>query len=133
MNLAVLLVDDHAVVREGYRRLLERHEGIQVVAEASTAAQAYQAFCEFAPDVVVMDIGLPDVSGIEALRRMRGRSPEARVLMFSMHDDAVFVGRALEAGASGYVSKASAPEVRLPLARNTSVTMSPRREPLTDL
>jgi two-component system, NarL family, invasion response regulator UvrY len=109
--VTVLLVDDHAVVREGYRRLLERSAGIQVVGEAANAQQAYRLFVDLHPQVVVMDIALPGASGIEALRRMRAREPQARVLMFSMHEDAVFATRALQAGALGYVTKASAPEV----------------------
>jgi DNA-binding NarL/FixJ family response regulator len=107
----VLLVDDHAVVREGYRRLLERTPEIEVVAEAATGEDAYRAFCDLNPDVVVMDINLPGMSGIEAARRMLAREPDARILVFSMHEDALFGSRALQAGARGYVTKASAPEV----------------------
>ncbi len=109
--ITVLLVDDHAVVREGYRRLLERDAAITVVGEAANSAQAYEQAAALAPDVVVMDIALPGVSGIEAMRRILARRPEQSVLMFSMYDDAIFPSRALEAGARGYVSKASAPEV----------------------
>lgn len=107
----VLLVDDHAVVREGYRRLLERSPQVAIVGEAASAMEAYRVFRECAADVVVMDISLPDVSGIEGLRRLLARDPAARVLMFSIHDEAVFAERALKAGAAGYVTKASAPEV----------------------
>jgi two-component system invasion response regulator UvrY len=110
-RLTVLLVDDHAVVREGYRRLLEESGRITVVGEAASAAEAYQLFCSLAPNVVVMDIALPGVSGIEGMRRILARQPEARVLMFSMYEDAIFVRRALEAGAAGYLTKASAPRV----------------------
>jgi DNA-binding NarL/FixJ family response regulator len=113
----VLLVDDHAVVREGYRRLLERDRGIHVVAEAGTAAEAYQAFCQVSPAVVVMDISLPDVSGIEAMRRILAREPRASVLIFSMHEEAIFPTRALRAGARGYITKASAPEVLVDAVR----------------
>jgi DNA-binding NarL/FixJ family response regulator len=109
--VTVLLVDDHAVVREGYRRLLERAPDLAVVGEAASAAEAYQKFCQLAPDVVVMDISLPDTSGIEAMHRLLAREPGARVLVFSIHDEPVFPDRALRAGASGYVTKASAPEV----------------------
>lgn len=109
--VTVLLVDDHAVVREGYRRLLERDAKIQVVGEAANSIQAYERALSLDPEVVVMDIALPGVSGIEAMRRILARRPQQRVLMFSMHDDAIFPARALEAGARGYVSKASAPEV----------------------
>lgn len=109
--VTVLLVDDHAVVREGYRRLLERSSSIRVIGEACDAQSAYQTFTEQHPQVTVMDIALPGASGIEALRRIRGRDPSAQVLMFSMYEDPVFALRALQAGARGYVTKASAPDV----------------------
>lgn len=108
--IRVLLVDDHAVVREGYRRLLEREPGIAVAGEAGDAAQACAYARALLPDVVVMDIGLPGASGIEAMRRMLADRPELRVLIFSMHDDAIFCSRAIDAGALGYLSKSSAPE-----------------------
>ncbi|HUA25709.1 MAG TPA: response regulator transcription factor [Steroidobacteraceae bacterium] len=107
----VLLVDDHAIVREGYRRLLEDEANIDVVGEACDAAQAYELVRSVQPDVVVMDIALPGVSGIEATRRMLREQSQLRVLMFSMYDDAIYARRALEAGALGYLSKATAPEV----------------------
>jgi two-component system, NarL family, invasion response regulator UvrY len=109
--ISVLLVDDHAVVREGYRRLLERDARIQVVGEASNAMQACESAHALDPDVIVMDIALPGVSGIEAMRRILAHRPGQCVLMFSMYDDVIFSSRALEAGARGYVTKASAPEV----------------------
>ncbi|MHB8813829.1 MAG: response regulator [Steroidobacteraceae bacterium] len=107
----ILLVDDHAVVRQGYRRLLEDEPGIRVIGEASNAAQACEHARSLAPDVVVMDIALPGVSGIEATRRILKDQPQLRILMFSMYDDAIYARRALEAGAVGFLSKASAPEV----------------------
>ncbi|HTX04715.1 MAG TPA: response regulator transcription factor [Steroidobacteraceae bacterium] len=107
----ILLVDDHAVVREGYRRLLEEEPSIRVVGEASNGTQACERARSLSPDVVVMDIALPGTSGIEATRRMLKDQPHLRILMFSMHDDAIYASRALEAGALGYLSKASAPEV----------------------
>jgi DNA-binding NarL/FixJ family response regulator len=107
----ILLVDDHAIVREGYRRLLEEEPNIQVVGEASDASQACQSARALNPDVVVMDIALPGTSGIEATRRMLKDQPQMHILMFSMYDDAIYASRALEAGAQGYISKASAPEV----------------------
>jgi two-component system invasion response regulator UvrY len=110
-QLTVLLVDDHAVVREGYRRLLERHGDIAVIGEAGDAATAHSLFCSQEPQIVVMDITLPGTSGIEAMRRMLIYNPEARVLIFSMHEDTIFAKRALQAGAFGYVTKASAPTV----------------------
>jgi two-component system, NarL family, invasion response regulator UvrY len=110
-QVSVLLVDDHAVVREGYRRLLERHGDIAVIGEAADAATAHSLFCCLDPQIVVMDITLPGTSGIEAMRRMLVYKPGARVLIFSMHEDAIFARRALQAGAFGYVTKASAPNV----------------------
>ena len=110
-RVTVLLVDDHAVVREGYRRLLERHGDIVVIGEAADATEAHALFRKLAPQIVVMDITLPGLSGIEAMRRMLDHEPDTRVLIFSMHEDAIFAKRALQAGAFGYVTKASAPSV----------------------
>jgi len=110
-RLTVLLVDDHAVVREGYRRLLERHGDIVVIGEAADATEAQAMFRALAPQIVVMDITLPGLSGIEAMRRMLDHEPDTRVLIFSMHEEIIFAKRALQAGAFGYVTKASAPGV----------------------
>lgn len=107
----VLLVDDHAVVREGYKRLLERRGDIAVIGEAANATDAYEQFCKLSPQVVVMDIALPGVSGIDAMTRMLARQPATRVLIFSMYEEPIFANRALRAGACGYVTKASAPNV----------------------
>jgi len=109
--IKILLVDDHAVVREGYRRLLESESSMRIVGEASDATQAYQHARALRPDLVIMDIALPGISGIEATRRLLKEHPQLRVLVFSMYDDAIFASRALEAGALGYLSKVSAPEV----------------------
>ena len=88
--MKILLVDDHAVVREGYKRLIERSPDLHVGGEASTATDAYRAFADMDPDVTVMDISLPDLSGIEALRHILAHCPGARVLMFSIHDEAIY-------------------------------------------
>ncbi len=109
--IKVLLVDDHAIVREGYQRLLANEPGVEVVGEAANALAACECALALRPDVVVMDIALPGMSGIEATRRMLKDRSQLRILMFSMHDDAIYATRALEAGALGYLSKASAPEV----------------------
>ena len=106
-ELTILLVDDHPVVREGYRRLLERTPGYRVVAEAHDAASAYQAYQKSKPDVVVMDLSLPGVGGIEALRHIRQWDHGARILIFTMHSGAGFALKAFEAGAAGYVTKGS--------------------------
>jgi two-component system invasion response regulator UvrY len=110
-RVTVLLVDDHAVVRAGYRRLLEDDQGVTVVGEASNSSEALNCDRDLAPDVIVLDIELPGVSGIETLRRILARRPAACVLMSSMYGEASYVSRALEAGALGYVSKSSAPEL----------------------
>lgn len=109
--ITVLLVDDHAVVRAGYRRLLESDARVTVAGEAASSAEALERDRDLSPDVIVLDVALPGVSGMEALRRILARRREARVLMFSMYADAIYAARALEAGALGYVSKASAPEL----------------------
>jgi two-component system, NarL family, invasion response regulator UvrY len=119
-QVSVLLVDDHAVVREGYRQLLERHRDITVIGEADGAATAHSLFCSLDPQIVVMDITLPGTSGIEAMQRMLVYRPHARVLIFSMHEDAIFARRALQAGAFGYVTKASAPHVLVDAVRSVA-------------
>ncbi len=116
-RIGVLLVDDHAVVREGYRRLLERDVLLNVIGEASSAAEALRLDAELQPDVIVLDIALPGVSGIEILRRLLSRRPDACVLMFSMYQDGIYATRALQSGARGYVSKASAPELLIEAVR----------------
>ena len=108
--IRVLLVDDHAVVRKGYHHLLQA-SGIEVAAEADSGEDAYRLYAELLPDVVIMDLSMPGMGGLETLRRIISRDSNARILIFSMHDDAIFPTRALMSGAMGYVSKASAPEV----------------------
>jgi two-component system, NarL family, invasion response regulator UvrY len=107
----IMLVDDHAIVRAGFRRLLEQQVDCQVVAEAGDAETAYALFVEHQPDVVVLDLSMPGVSGLELVRRMAVRQPTARILVFSMHEDALLAERAIQLGARGYVTKSSAPEV----------------------
>jgi DNA-binding NarL/FixJ family response regulator len=115
--IRVLLVDDHAVVREGYRRLLERDESLAVVGEAAAMAEALMLDAQLQPDVIVLDIALPGVSGIEILRRLIARRPDARVLMFSMYQDGIYATHAMNAGAFGYLSKASAPDLLVSAVR----------------
>jgi len=100
-----MLVDDHAVVRSGLRRLLEQDNSVFVVAEAGSGEQAYQLYGECDPDVVIMDMSMPGMSGLEALRRILARYPSARVIIFSMHENAAFAMQALSAGARGYIAK----------------------------
>ncbi|HRN87459.1 response regulator transcription factor [Hyphomicrobium sp.] len=108
-NVAILLVDDHPVVREGYRRLLEMRPHFSVCAEAEDVGQAYQAYKTHKPDVVVMDLALQGASGLEAVRRIRDWDKDARILIFSMHAGSAFALKAFEAGASGYITKSSPP------------------------
>lgn len=105
-----MLVDDHPIVREGYRRLLERQGGFAIVAEAADAASAYQAYKTHAPDLVVMDISLPGAGGLEAIARIRRWDKRARLLAFTMHCGAAYALKAFEAGACGYVTKSSPAE-----------------------
>jgi len=108
--IRVLLADDHPVVRSGYLRLLDQAGDIQVIAEAGDANAAYASFTVHQPDVVVTDLAMPAGGGLELLRRVLLRNAQARVLVFSMHDAPVLVRRALQAGARGYLTKASPPE-----------------------
>ena len=119
-RIGVLLVDDHAVVREGYRRLLERDVRLSVVGEASTAADTLRLDGQLQPDVIVLDIALPGVSGIEILRRILSRRADACVLMFSMYQDGIYATRALQSGARGYISKASAPDLLIEAVRSVA-------------
>lgn len=111
MTIRVLLIDDHAVVREGYRRLIEKHAGIEVVAEADGAASGYEAFKKSSPDVVVVDISMPGRGGIDLVRQIRQLDSSARILIFTMHASATYAQQAIRAGARGYVTKSSSPEV----------------------
>ena len=103
-NISVMLVDDHAVVREGFRRLLEKQEGIAVVAEAADAASAYQIDKKQEPDVVVVDLSMPGRGGIDAIRQIRQWDPTARLLVFTMHLNTAFALQAFRAGAKGFVT-----------------------------
>lgn len=109
--LRVLLVDDHAIVREGYRRLLETRADLAIVGEAGTARDAQAQYCSLLPDVLVLDLSLPDMGGVELVCRLLQRDAAARILVFTMHRDPLFATQALRAGALGYVTKSSPPDV----------------------
>lgn len=109
-NVSVYLVDDHAVVREGYKHLLQK-ANIEVIAEANSGEEAYLHFSEIKPDVIVMDLSMPGLGGIETINKITSRNKQAKILAFSMHEDMIFSTRAMQAGARGYVTKASAPSV----------------------
>jgi two-component system, NarL family, invasion response regulator UvrY len=111
--IRVLLVDDHAVVRMGFRLLLQSVAEMSVIAEAESGEAACQLYLELSPDVVVMDLAMPGMGGLEALRRIRARHSQAQVLTLSAHDDPMHARRALQEGALGFLSKRSAPEALL--------------------
>jgi DNA-binding NarL/FixJ family response regulator len=115
--ITVLLVDDHAVVRAGYRRFLEHEQGIRVAAEAGSAEEGYTAFCRLGPEVSVIDLSLPGMGGLELVRRIVRREPAARTIAFSMHEESLLARRALQAGARAYVTKASAPDTLVEAVR----------------
>lgn len=106
-TITVLLVDDHPVVRGGYRRLLESEADIKVVAEANDGETGCIRYKEYAPDVVILDLSMPGIGGLETIRRIRAQDQDARILMFSMHGAETMASRALEAGATGYLTKKS--------------------------
>lgn len=109
-TVRILLVDDHAVVRAGYKLLLSQTDGLEVVAEAATGEEGCEKYSRHHPDLVIMDLNLPGFGGLEAIRRIIQRDPPARILVFSIHDEGVYVSRALSAGAIGYLCKSSPPE-----------------------
>jgi len=108
--MRLLLVDDHAVVRSGLRMLLNAEPDVEIMGEASTAAEAMQMASMTKPDVILMDIGLPDLSGIDATREIKKRFPEIAIVALTIHEDEEYFFKMLEAGASGYVPKRAAPE-----------------------
>jgi DNA-binding NarL/FixJ family response regulator len=109
-TVTVFLVDDHAVVREGYKHLL-RKANIEVIGEACNGEEAYQEFDKYQAQVIVIDLSMPGLSGIETIKKILGKDKHAKILAFSMHEDAIFCVRTIQAGACGYVTKSSAPDV----------------------
>ncbi|MDE3009633.1 MAG: response regulator transcription factor [Pseudomonadota bacterium] len=115
-----MLVDDHAVVRMGFRLLLESDPGVQVVAEADSGEAALRLYPEVRPDVVVMDVSMPGMGGIEAVSRLVAKDPGAKVLVLSAHEDTVHPKRLLKAGALGYLSKRTAADELLRALRQVA-------------
>ncbi|ACT48279.1 response regulator [Methylotenera mobilis] len=109
-QINVMLVDDHAVVRMGFKMLLESDVDMKVVAEAESGEQAIQRYVEHKPDVVVMDITMPGIGGLEAIERILAKDSNAKILVLSAHEDSVHPKRVLNAGAMGYLTKRSAAE-----------------------
>lgn len=103
--ITVLLVDDHPVVCDGYRRLLEIEPDIRVVAEAGSGEAGCSQYKKHAPDVVVLDLSMPGIGGLETIRRIKAHDPDAHILVFSMHTSETMVSHALQAGATGYLTK----------------------------
>ena len=117
MTIRLLVVDDHAVVRSGLRMLLENERDVDIVGEASSAAEAMEAAVRLKPNVILMDIGLPDLSGIDATREIKKRGLEVSIVALTIHEDEEYFFKMLEAGASGYVPKRAAPEELLTAIR----------------
>jgi two-component system invasion response regulator UvrY len=109
-QINVMLVDDHAVVRMGFKMLLETASDIKVIAEAENGETAIKAYMEHKPDVVVMDITMPGMGGLEAIERILAKDGNAKILVLSAHEDSVHPKRVLNAGAMGYLTKRSAAE-----------------------
>lgn len=136
MTITVLLVDDHALVRRGFRRLLEDDPAIAVVGEASNGAEAIQRVAELAPQVVVMDSAMPGTGGLAATRAILAAAPATAVLMLSMHSEETLVRQAMEAGARGYILKNAidldlAAAIRRVAAGETVLDPAVVRQPLT--
>jgi len=127
-EVRIVLVDDHAVVRAGYRRFLEQEPGYSVIGEAASGEEAYVLLQRISPDIVVLDLSMPGRGGLSSLRRFKQRWPLLPVLVFSMHDTAAFATHALRAGANGYVTKGSDPQLMVDAVRsvlNGEVALSP--------
>jgi DNA-binding NarL/FixJ family response regulator len=105
MSIRVLLADDHKIIRQGLRSLLEKQQDMEVVAEAEDGRSAVRLAAETAPDVVIMDVTMPDLNGVEATKQILSSSPDIKIIALSMHSDSMFVAEMLKSGASGYLLK----------------------------
>lgn len=115
--IRVLIADDHALVRTGFRLLLDEPDDIEVVAEAESGEQAYQLYAEVNPDVIMIDLAMPGIGGIEAIKKIIARDSSARILTLSAHEDISHPKRVMQAGALGYLSKRQAPDVLIDAIR----------------
>ncbi len=120
MAIRLLLVDDHAVVRLGLRMLIESEQDLEIAGEASSAKEALESTASLHPDVILMDVGLPDKSGIDATREIKQLYPEIAVVALTIHEDEEYFFRMLDAGASGYVPKRAAPDELLSAIRQAA-------------
>src|SRR5579862_7896010 len=127
-DVRIVLIDDHAVVRAGYRRFLEQQPGYSVIGEAASGEEAYVLLQGLSPDIVLLDLSMPGMGGLSSLRRFKQRWPLLPILVFSMHDSAAFATQAMRAGANGYVSKGSDPQLMVDAVRSVlggEVALSP--------
>ena len=120
MTIRLLLVDDHAVVRSGLKMLLANESNLEIVGEAANGAEAVALAGSVRPDVILMDIGLPDMTGIEAARAIKSRHPNIAIVALTIHEDEEYFFNMLDAGASGYVPKRAAPEELLTAVRTAA-------------
>ena len=132
-RIRILLADDHAVVRQGFRAILAQQPDMVIVGEAGNGREVMALAQETAPDVIVMDVAMPELNGMEATRRLSASLPKARILALSMHKDAIYVREMLKAGARGYLLKDSGNSIcwkrsgRFPAAASTSAPPCSRR------
>ncbi len=119
-HLTVLLVDDHAVVRMGYGMLLKQMENIVSIIDAETGEKAYQLYARHHPDIVIMDLSLPGVGGLATIRKIAKRDQDAKILVFTIHDELIYVRRAMENGAKGYITKSAPPDMLMDAIQQVS-------------
>ncbi len=110
-KITVILVDDHAIVRAGFRLLLATEAHIEVIAEAERGEQALQLYADLKPDIIIMDLSMAGIGGLETTRRLVLRDSTAKIIVFSVHHEKVYVNRAMNAGAKGYICKHAHPDV----------------------